>query len=563
MIFKKQEKINNTLLIPNVSTRINKYLARKGITSLKDAQKYLYPTYNDLYNWEDVDNLKEAVSLTLTHLENGNNILIWGDYDNDGIMASTILYKTLCNFNELSDSEIYVKLPNRIEGYGMNIISLEKIFLKKNIHLLIAVDNGIVSVEEIQYIKNRGIDVIVLDHHTPNTQVLPDADVIVDLHLPNTTYPFKHLAGCGLAYKFACGIYREMGMKEPDEFLQYAAIGTIADCVSLTDENRTIVKLGLELINNNPATGIKALLSAINFNGKVTSEDIAYFIAPCINAPGRLFTPNIAFDLLNTDNFYEAIKIATRIVELNNKRKELIDKFYSLAQIEIDKIKDDKIYILNIPGCPEGIIGILAGKIKEEYNRPVICLTEVHGKLKGSCRSISDFNIYDCLTACAKYIEKYGGHSEAAGLTIDKDDFDKFKKAVLEYADKNIITIPEPVIMIEDEVEIDEIEDIYNELQMLEPFGQDNKKPYYLIKFVSTTNPTTNSHYMIMQNKHIKIFGLKGIDCICFNKAQEFKNLNYPSTFYGVFTVTSNTFNGITKLQLMCSHFTLQNPLDT
>lgn len=564
------KSINEKFYDLNIPKRVSTYMQRNNISKEK-AREYLYPVYEDLHDYRLIDNMTEALKLTFNHLELGHIILIVGDYDVDGLCGGLELYKGLNKIAPVYDSKILIKFPNREEGYGLNLEVLKEYIKKQPIDLLITIDNGIKSEKEIAYIKGLGIDVIVLDHHTPDLDHIPAADAVVDLQLYNATYPFKELCGAGLAFKYICGLYDIFGIGEIEayELITYAAIGTIADAVPLIDENRTIAKLGIEKLNSEPPLSIQLLLKELKIENKITAGDIGYNIAPCLNAAGRLYLPDIAFELLNCNDLNKGIELAKKIVSINNERKTLLEKYQKIAYEQIEKIKDDYVYILNIEDCPEGIIGLVAGNIKEEFNKPAIVFSKKDNKLKASARSIEALHIYNCLDACKEHILAYGGHSMAAGLTILASKFEDFKASVLLYAKEHLkLEDFNKKVFIEDEIDLNKLPDLLVELSYLEPFGIGNEEPLFITKFEAVQRmygPKDNcktGYYQTMgdNNQHVKIFG-KIADCIGFKLSEYFFELNSPNKFYAIFTPEFNVFNNKEYLQLRLFNLHLSNPL--
>lgn len=546
------------LPIPELTKEL---LIKKGIDTTEKATKFLYPNINDLYDYNKVDGLNAAIDLYIKHLNNKSNILYYGDYDVDGCCASAILALGLTNLVKIHGGKSKIKLPTRVEGYGMNVDAIKTILKTYKIDLIVTVDNGIKGVDEIAFCKKQGIDVIVLDHHTPDMSNLPKANCLVDLHMTGTKYPFKHLCGASLAFKFVMGVCDKMNQPLGRVFnlLQYAAVATIADVVPLTDENRLIVQLGLDILNKSPAPGFKALCDALRVSGQITAETINYQIAPCINAPGRIYVPTLSLQLLIEQNYDKALIKANEVVSINERRKELTEIYYNKGIEYLKDYMDDYVYIIKVDGCPEGIIGLVAGRIKEEFNKPTIVLTKHHDNFVGSCRSIPKFNINEELTRQKDLLLRFGGHTLAAGLSLKEEQIDRLRqglnKRALELLSENDF-IREYNIL--DKITTNDIPEYFYAISLLEPFGQDNPRPIFKIDFKGLA-PKWKEHgevYDVLKDKHIKIYGPNRINALGFSLLEKYKNLNYPKDLSLIGHLTTNTYNGYTNHQINILDFT-------
>lgn len=549
---------NITLPIPDITKEL---LISKGLTNDESISKFLYPNIKNLYNYRLLDSLVPAINLFITHLERKSSILFYCDYDVDGCCSATILNLGLKDVIRKHGAKAKLKLPTRKEGYGMNKSVLEHMLKTQKIDLIVTADNGIKAVDEIAYCREKGIEVIVLDHHAPDMTNLPNANILVDLHMPNTTYPCKNLCGASVCFKFVLGVIETLGQdtRYVYELLQYAAIATIADVVSLTDENRLIVQLGLQILNNRPAIGIQCLLAELKHEGDITSDTINYKIAPCINAPGRIHIPNTSVQLLVADNEDLAKIKAIEVVNINTRRKELTEEFVNKGFDYIEeKCKNDFAYVVKLDGCPEGIVGLVAGQIKERFNKPTIVLAKHNDNYVGSARSIEAFNINEHLTALSNYLIRFGGHTLAAGLSISEDKIDEFRVQLNNRA-KEILTEDDFVVRynVFKNIEARQVKEYYEAISFLEPFGQDNARPLFEVGFNAVDHPSKKTYFEVMKDKYLKLFGPSFVSAISFNEdmAKIFKDLNCPRNLNIKGYLSTNKYNGWTNYQVNIVNF--------
>lgn len=529
-----------------------------GIENNEEAEKFLYPKLENLYDYNKIDNIDKAVKIFINNLKQGNEILYWTDYDADGVNSAAILYLGLKDIMKAKKVKGRIKLPTREEGYGMNLSVLKRFVKTNKPSLVVTCDNGIKCLEEIQYCKENGIQVIVLDHHTPDMNNLPNADCLIDLYMDNIKYPFKHLCGAGLAFKFVLAVnnYFKKDLKPLYNLLQYVAIATIADSVPLLDENRLMVQLGLKMMNFRPVIGIEYLLQELNHDGDITEETINYKIAPCLNATGRMTvaTPSLKILIAQEKNSQNEL-LAKNIIDLNNKRKEETQIFVKKGIAYIEKnCSEDYVYVVKLNGCREGLIGLVAGQIKEKYNKPVIVFGEHNGDYVGSARSIPKFNINEILFSLSKYLIKFGGHQLAAGLSIKESNIEIFRKEINKIAHK--------ILKKEDflkkyktyhkVLEIKEIPQYYKAIKILAPFGNANTEPLFNINFQTEPNKITKKHYTLLKEKYLKIFGTDYVNAISFNEelAKKYVDNGAPSRLNIIGYLTTNTFNGFTNNQV-------------
>ena len=384
--------------------------------------------------------MEQAIHYTKQALKEKKKIAIFGDYDADGIMSTIILFKTL----SILGADLSYYIPNREgEGYGLNNEAIDKLN-NEGIELIIACDNGISAIDEVSYASSLGIDTIILDHHTVLTEeennfdLLPEALAVVDAWRADCKYPFKHYCAAGVCYRFSQALYLSLGQdwhEMGQMCLPFVTIATICDLVELSGENRKLVKEGLTTIAYSHNLGLSALISAVGLSDKaIDTYHIGFILGPCINASGRLAVADKAVELFLTDDKASAKRIADELVELNNRRKKITDDGANLAirLIEKNQLEKNKIIVLHHRDFAESIVGIIAGRIKEKYYRPAIVLAGKKDLLRGSCRSIEAYDIFDGLNGCKEMLDSFGGHPMAAGLSIKKENLTEFIKQINE-----------------------------------------------------------------------------------------------------------------------------------
>lgn len=458
-------------------------LWRRGIQTKADYEAWIHPKIEDLYDPFLFPDMAKAVARILFAIENNQRILIYGDYDCDGISSTVVLKDVL----DAMGAEVEYFLPDRTtDGYGPNL-SVYKYYIQSGIDLIITVDNGITGFEALAYAKEQGVDVIVTDHHQLKEE-LPEAYAIIHPLLPGTDYPEKHLAGVGVAFKLACALVDGI----PTEVLDMVALGTIADLMPLTGENRTLVALGLDAMRHSERMGLQQLAHLANLSLEtITSEQVSFQIAPRLNAPGRLGDANIAVEMLTTFDDEVAQQYAKEIDALNTERKEYVEKAVEEAK---EQLTEDKIQIVTSTEWPEGILGIVAGKIMDQTGCPCLALhlDPLSGEAKGSARSVESLSIVSLLEQCSDLLVTFGGHPAAAGLTITIENLEAFRQKI------NQIPEVEAFEKGKKEQEIDLVlsvedctMDFFDELQILAPFGKGNPVPCLELQGVSIENPKT------------------------------------------------------------------------
>ena len=530
----------------NVSNLLATILSNKNISSENEIEKFLNPTRNDFYDPFLMPDMKIAVDRILEAMSKKEKIIIYGDYDVDGITSITVLKQ----FLEDRGIEVGQYIPNRLnEGYGLNKKAIEEI-VKQKYTLMITVDCGISGVEEVEYANSLGIETIITDHHEQGEEI-PNALAVVDAKRKDNKYPFNQLAGVGVVFKLiqALGICLGLEEKEYLKYLDLVCVGTISDIVPLVDENRVIAKLGLKLVQVTKNIGLKTLLDTVGYK-KIDSITISFGVAPRINACGRMGFQNEALDLFLTKSEKEAMEISDRLNEYNRERQDTEKKIFSEALQKIEKSEKDKpCIILGSENWHHGVIGIVASKVTDMYFKPSILICFEDGIGKGSGRSIPGFDLHEALMKCSDTIEKFGGHSMAVGITVKKDNLEKFKKEFEQIATQSKIDEIIPIINIDAKVDLSDIDkEMVESLKQLEPFGEANKMPVFAFK-----NLKIDSIRALSEGKHLKLT-LKDnnyiINAIGFNigyLANEYR-IGDKIDVAGVLEI--NTFNGVDNLQI-------------
>ena len=542
-----EEKANKISEKYNISKLISKILLRKNILDKQEIKVFLNPTRSDFHDPYLMPDMRKAVDRIIKAIDEKQKIVIYGDYDADGITSITVLKNFL---EDIGVKTISYYIPNRLnEGYGLNKQAIKKIVDDGN-KLMITVDCGISGVEEVDYANSLGLDVIITDHHEPG-EVLPNAIAVVDAKRKDNIYPCNQLAGVGVSFKLIQAISKRLNIDEKEylKYLDIVCIGTISDIVPLVDENRVIAKLGLKLVEVTKNVGLKALLDASGYK-KIDSMTISFGLAPRINACGRMGNADIALKLFLTKDKSEAKQIAIDLNEYNKQRQEIEKRMCNEAISKIEKEKQDKkVIVLESKNWHHGIIGIVSSKITDMYFKPsiLICFEESQGR--GSGRSIPGFDLYKALSNCSAHIEKFGGHSMAIGIKIKKEEFENFKKDFEEYAQKTNISDIIPVIDIDEEILLKDINiDEVESLKLLEPFGESNKVPIFMCKDLKI-----ESIRALSEGKHLKL-SLKDdgfiIDAIGFNLGDLASQYRIGDKIDVAGNLEINEFNGIKKVQI-------------
>ncbi len=503
----------------NIANSLASILIQRGVTNFFEAKSYFRPSLESLHDPFLMDGMDKASSRVINAITSNEKICVYGDYDVDGTCSASLMYLFL---KELG-AKVETYIPNRItEGYGISSQSIDYI-KNKGVTLIISVDCGITAVEEIDYANKLGIDTVICDHHQPK-ETLPDAHAVLDPIKPGCDYPFKHLSGAGVAFKLARAVGYRIGKKDMAlKYLDLVALAGAADIVPLVDENRILVREGLELINTNPRPGIRALIKAARMEpGNMSAGQIVFTIAPRINAVGRLGDAIRAVDLFTTDDPKEAEKLAMVLEDENLQRRKIDEMTFAHAVSTLEQTGDldgELGIVLHDDNWHPGVIGIVASRLVEKFHKPSIMLTTIDGIAKGSARSVPGFNIYEALQACEDLLLQFGGHEAAAGLAVEIDKIDAFKRrfyAILKQNMSESDIFQE--ILIDAKIHFSEITPKFiRVLNQFAPFGPGNMRPLFMSEDVALVYPPrlVGSNHIataFRQNGNEKVF-----DAIGFN----------------------------------------------
>lgn len=560
-------------------------IANRGIKTSEEVKKFIDASLDYLYNPLLMKNMDKATNIISEAIRNGKNIVVYGDYDVDGVTSTVILYKALT----YCGAKVSFHVPDReSEGYGVNSERIKKL-KAEGVEVIVTCDNGISAIEQIKLAKELGLTVIVTDHHeVPYTEdsegnrsyIIPEADAVVNPKQKDCTYPFKLLCGAGIAYKLAEALFKKMDvdLSPMHELMEFAAIGTICDVVDLIDENRIIAKNGLASLKNTRNIGLNALLEVLGLKDKkLNTGTIGFQIGPCINATGRLETAALSVELLLCKEDQRAKELAVLLNELNKKRQYMTNKNVEeiIQQLEATGLNGDKVLVIFKEDVHESIAGIVAGKVKERYNLPTIVITGGKEMPKGSGRSIEEYNLFEELLKCKVLIEKFGGHPMAAGLSLKKENIEHLRTQLNENCTMSSEDIL-PKLRIDRRLPFNRVsEELIGQLGMLEPFGKGNETPVFAEK-----NVLVEKMYILGKESNVLKFTFRidnlnlKIDGICFGKIEEFKELmkeEYGDAYLEVinsynyskekikldiiYYPTINTFNGVSSIQLRISGF--------
>lgn len=487
---------------------VSNMLLRRGVTEVSQANRFLHPALADLHDPFLMDGMDKATERIRRALAGKESILIYGDYDADGVSSTSLLLKV---FRYLGASVDYY-IPHRFrEGYGIHKEAL-RWAKEQGFHLVISVDTGISAIEEAKYAKELGLDLIITDHHEPQ-EILPDALAVINPKKPGCSYPFKMLAGVGVAFKLATALLNRV----PQEWLDIVALGTIADLVPLVDENRILAYFGLKLMNQTENIGIRSLIEVSEIDRTLQAGHVGFALGPRINASGRLDSADTAVRLLTTDDQDEAEKLADSLNRMNRERQQLVEEMTLEAIAEVEKNPEQHQYVIVVarPDWNVGVVGIVASRLVEKYYRPVLVLgiDEEKGIAKGSARSIQGFHLFRALSECKEWLPHFGGHAMAAGMTLKVENIPKLHEQLTALAKEWIR--PEdytPLLMAEGELEADQIQpDLIDQLEALAPYGVGNPTPLFIVKEAQVSR----IQRMGRQKEHMKLFlkGKKGTAC--------------------------------------------------
>lgn len=535
----------------NISEPLAILLTQRGITTFQQAKDFFRPTLSQLHNPFLMKGMQAAVTRLDHALKNNETILIYGDYDVDGTSAVSLMERYLSTFT----SKLFTYVPDRYtEGYGISFQGIDYAEAQ-GCTLIIALDCGIKAIDKVQYAKEKGIDCIIADHHRPSDQV-PDAVAVLDPQQADCPYPYKELCGCGLGFKLAQAYheYLQRPFSELMPLLDLVAVATAADIVPMNGENRTLMYFGLEVINQQPSAGVKALFG--EHQGAITVSDVVFKAAPRINAAGRIEHGKYAVALLTEPDAEKALLKAQEIDELNTHRKEL-DSYIAeqaLGQIESNGEQNRYTSVVLNEEWHKGVIGIVASRLIEHYYRPTIVFTKSGDKYAASARSVQGFDIYEALEQCSQYLEQFGGHKYAAGLTLLPEQYPLFKEA-FETVVKQTIN-PElrtPKLSIDTALPLSKLtQKFYNILKQFEPFGPQNLPPLFYAENVVDTG---FAKHIGKTNEHLKLClrevgNTAYFDAVGFGLALKLPLITSGKPFSIVYSVEENVWNGKVSLQL-------------
>lgn len=542
---------------PEYDKIILQLLFNRRITENTAIESFFNPDKARLSDPFLFNHMQSAVDLTVKHIKQGDAIAVFGDYDADGVTASAVLIEILSIFK--AKTKIYI--PDRAsEGYGLNKKAIDELS-QAGVKLIITVDNGIRNKQEAAYASVLGIDMIITDHHEPpqNKNDWPECLVINPKSEEGCGY--KHFAGVGVAFKFAQALIQFSKLDEAlknkltEKVLDLVAVGTVADMVSLLGENRTLTSRGLKVINALKRAGIRELIAVAQINGgankKINSSNIGWQISPRLNSAGRLDHANTAYELLITKNINEARAIAERLNAKNIERQKITEDIIAYCKkIVEEKMPDDLILIVYSPnienesgvGWPEGVVGLAAGRLCDQYCKPALVLTKINGEIKGSGRSIKEFNIMTAIEQASSHLKKFGGHAAACGFTLkSRENLAEFANEMKRIA-QDVLGDAElyPTIFIEAEICLHDISDeLVESLEKFEPFGQDNPRPVFLSRNLRITDKVN----MGQDSRHVK-FRFGQIWAIAFCQAEKLQNFKIGEEVDVVYYLEFNEFNG-------------------
>ena len=546
-----EEKVKLLAEALNVEEFVAILLVQRGIETYEEARQFFRPTLEDLHNpylMKDMDKAVERIELAI---KNGENILVFGDYDVDGTTAVSLVSSYLKTYY----SNVATYIPDRYdEGYGVSFKGID--FADDNcFSLIIALDCGIKSIDHVGYAKERNIDFIICDHHRPG-EFLPEAVAVLDPKREDCSYPYDELCGCGIGFKLiqALGENRNQTIEDLTSYLDLVATAIAADIVPMTGENRTLAYFGLQVINSDPRPGFKALTHQIK-KKTLNITDVVFIIAPRINAAGRIKHGNHAVELLTEFDFEQAQQFASEIEAYNSERKDLDKQITkeALGQIIENNEKERFTTVVFQENWHKGVIGIVASRLIETYYRPTLVFTKSGDKYAASARSVKGFDVYNALEACSEHLEQFGGHMYAAGMTLLEENYlafkNAFEKVVEETIHPDMLT---PEISIDAEINLSDITPkLTRILKQFEPFGPQNMTPVFLTKNVKDTG---YAQKLGADEEHLKLFvrqnNSEGMTAIGFGLGNKMELTTNKKPFEAVYCIDENEWNGKTSVQL-------------
>lgn len=540
------------------SQTIARLLTLRGITTFDQARLFFRPDLSELHDPFLMRDMEAAANRLADAVRKNETVIVYGDYDVDGTTATAIVYSFLKVFGVKVDHYI----PHRFkEGYGISEDGIEYA-IEKNAHLIVSVDCGITAVEEARYARDKGIDLVICDHHTAG-DVIPDAVAVLDPKRPDCDYPFDGLSGAGVGFKLIQATLTKLGLPQEIayQYLDLVAISIASDIVPLIGENRILMREGLKLVNTRPRVGLKALMEHIKMDiGRISTSNIVFSIGPRINAAGRMGDATTALKLLIAETPEEAEMYAQELESINQRRRKTDTQTMNRAveMVEEFDLNICSCVVLHNPDWHLGVIGIVASRLVDQYCRPTIMLSTVDGKIKGSARSIKGFNIYDALKECEDLLIQFGGHEYAAGLTMDQNKFDEFRKRFSEIVEKRLCDEDfEPELIIDAEVNLQDIDDrFWKILNQFEPYGPNNHKPVFMtrgLKVVGSPMKVGKDHLKLRLTQNGRTTNGVAFDAIGFNLGCHFEAVSKHGTTGELsiaYTLDENTWQNRTNLQI-------------
>lgn len=558
-----------------ISPVLARLAVNRGVGSNEEMERYIHPSMNYLHNPLTMKDMDKTCEILEKKIKTGKAIRIIGDYDVDGVMSTYILYTVLKKCGAKADYEI----PDRIkDGYGINIQIVEAAAID-GIDTILTCDNGITAREQTAFGKEKGMTILITDHHDiPIKEPLPSADAVVNPKQEDCNYPFKGICGAVVAYKLAEAMYERFGFagQAEEDFLEFAAIATVCDVMDLTDENRVIVKYGIEKLKRTKNIGLQQLIEVNQLDkSSLSAYHLGFVIGPCINASGRLESAKIALKLFLTEEKGKAALLAKELKQLNEERKAMTEENLekAISLVEEGELLKDKVLLVFLEGCHESLAGIIAGRLRERYNRPTIVLTRGKDGLKGSGRSTPEYSMFEEISKCKEYLTKFGGHPMAAGLSLEEENLEPFQKAL----NTNTVLTEEdliPKVSFDMVLPLEEISlPLIREIDFLEPYGKENVRPLFAVKDVFVTRARA-----IGKEKNMLRLTVKSADSNASYTAMLFRGYDLFASCvdekYGVgtfedllagtrsyivmdfiFYPSINEYNGMEDVQIIINHF--------
>jgi single-stranded-DNA-specific exonuclease len=551
-----EDKIEHLSRVLNIDKFLSNLLVQRGVETFDEAKAFFRPNYEHMYDPFLMKDMDKAVNRLEKAIENNEKVIIYGDYDVDGTTSVALVYSFLVSY--FKNIDFYI--PNRYEeGYGISYTGIDS-FAEKQCTLVIALDCGIKAVEKIEYAKEKGIDFIICDHHTPG-DTLPDAAACLDPKREDCDYPDENLSGCGVGFKFLQAFcqYRGIDYHNIYEYLDLVAVSIASDIVPITGENRVLAYYGLQKLNANPGIGLKHIIKVAGMQGReLTISDIVFKIGPRINAAGRIDSGRDTVELLIAKNEEIASSMSIEMDKCNDTRKGF-DRDITQQALDLiagnEELKSKKSTVLYEPEWHKGVIGIVASRLTETYYRPTVILTESKGFATGSARSVEGFDLYKAIDSCSDLLENFGGHMYAAGLTMRIENIPEFKRRFETYVEENITAeqlIPQ--IDVDEEIGLKDINDkFFRILKQFRPFGPGNLKPVFVTKRVFDYG---TSKRVGKDQDHLKVELIEEKSGsikqgIAFSMGEKLDKLQTGEPFDICYTIEENIYNGRSTLQMM------------